>query len=136
MSFINDYTPPSPKGPINLPDPTKPYDVNFCFPVKDLETDRVKVVPYIVSKEPPHLFYFTDKAQPHLHATALFNAITANPEVMRYMPCSTPATLEEFEVFCEVSYRLDTSRCLYVVLDKTKLAPGDETNTEKGLSPA
>ncbi|CAE6335302.1 putative protein YIR042C OS=Saccharomyces cerevisiae (strain ATCC 204508 / S288c) GN=YIR042C PE=4 SV=1 [Rhizoctonia solani AG-1 IB] len=115
MSFINDYTPPSPKGPINLPDPTKPYDVNFCFPVKDLETDRVKVVPYI----------------PHLHATALFNAITANPEVMRYMPCSTPATLEEFEVFCEVSYRLDTSRCLYVVLDKTKLAPGDETNTEK-----
>ncbi|CAE7127632.1 unnamed protein product [Rhizoctonia solani] len=111
MAFVNNYAPPPPRGPTVLPDPSKPYDINFCFPVKDLETDRVK---------------------PHLHAAALFNAIIANPEVMHYMPCSTPDTLEAFELFCEEAYRLDPSRCMFVILDKTKVAPGDETNVERG----
>ena len=26
-----------------------PYDFNFCFPVRDLESDRVKLTPFIVS---------------------------------------------------------------------------------------
>ncbi|CAE6425525.1 unnamed protein product [Rhizoctonia solani] len=114
MAFVNNYAPP-PKAPVTLPDPTQPYDLNFCFHVKDLETDRVKVTPFI----------------PRFHATALFNAIRANPEVMRYMPCSTPATLKEYELFCEEAYRRDASRCKFVILDKTKLSPGDETDAEK-----
>ncbi|CUA71410.1 hypothetical protein RSOLAG22IIIB_04625 [Rhizoctonia solani] len=114
MAFVNNYVPP-PKAPVTLPDPSKPYDINFCFPVRELETDRVRVTPFI----------------PHLHAVALFEAITANPQVMHYMPCSTPATLEAFELFCEESYRIDTSRCMFVILDKTKLAPGDETDVAK-----
>ncbi|EUC65703.1 GNAT family acetyltransferase, putative [Rhizoctonia solani AG-3 Rhs1AP] len=114
MTFVNNYVPPPPKAPVTLPDPSKPYDINFCFPVKDLETERVKVTPFI----------------PHLHANALFNAIVANPEVMRYMPFSTPATLEEFEIFCEATFRLDSGRCMFVILDKAKLAPGDETGAK------
>jgi hypothetical protein len=51
---------------------------------------------------------------------------------MRYMPFSTPDTLEGFEIFCEDFFRRDPGRCLYVVLDKTKLAPKDETDKEKG----
>ncbi|KAF8754625.1 acyl-CoA N-acyltransferase [Rhizoctonia solani] len=116
--YVNSYIPPLPKSPIVLPDLSKPYDVNFCFPVKPLETDRVKLVPFI----------------PYLHAAALFNAIIANPETMRYMPFSTPNTLEEFEVFCEDFFRRDPGRCLYVVLDKTRLAPKDETDSEKAKS--
>ncbi|OAX31764.1 hypothetical protein K503DRAFT_52424 [Rhizopogon vinicolor AM-OR11-026] len=26
------------------------YDVNFCFPVRELESDRIKLVPFIVSR--------------------------------------------------------------------------------------
>ena len=26
------------------------YDVNFCFPVRELESDRVKLTPFIVSR--------------------------------------------------------------------------------------
>ncbi|CEL53631.1 hypothetical protein RSOLAG1IB_06486 [Rhizoctonia solani AG-1 IB] len=114
-SYINTYVPPLPKPTVILPDPSKPYDVNFCFPVKALETDRVKLAPFI----------------PHLHADALHNAIIASPETMRYMPFSTPDTLEGFEIFCEEFFRRDPGRCLYVVLDKTKLAPKDETDKEK-----
>jgi hypothetical protein len=55
MAFVNNYTPPAPKPPAVLPDPTKPYDLNFCFPIKTLETDRVKLVPLIVRKLFSHI---------------------------------------------------------------------------------
>ncbi|KEP48753.1 putative GNAT family acetyltransferase [Rhizoctonia solani 123E] len=115
MAFINNYVPPPPRAPVTLPDPGKPYNVNFCFPVKDLETDRVKLTPFIS----------------HLHANALFNAITADPEVMRYMPYPNLETLEAFEMFCEETYRSDPSKCMYVVLDKTRLSSGDEADAKK-----
>jgi hypothetical protein len=50
MAYVNNYVPPAPNPPVVLPDPAEPYDVNFCFPVKELETDRVKLVPFIVSE--------------------------------------------------------------------------------------
>ncbi|KDN39671.1 hypothetical protein RSAG8_08699, partial [Rhizoctonia solani AG-8 WAC10335] len=50
MAFVNNYVPPPPKAPVTLPDPSKPYDVNFCFPVSDLETDRVKLTPFIAAE--------------------------------------------------------------------------------------
>ena len=28
---------------------TEPYDVNFCFPVKELENDKLKLTPFVVS---------------------------------------------------------------------------------------
>lgn len=30
-----------------------PYDINFCFPVCDLESDRVKLSPFIVKPHTP-----------------------------------------------------------------------------------
>ncbi|CAE6426518.1 unnamed protein product [Rhizoctonia solani] len=115
-NYVNNYVPPAPKLPVLLPDPNKSYNVNFCFPVVELEADRVKLAPFI----------------PRIHAAALFNAIVKAPDTMRYMPFSTPATLEAFEAFCEDFFRCEPGRCLYVVLlDKTRLVPGEEMDEEK-----
>jgi len=31
--------------------PSQPYDVNFCYPVRELENERVKLTPFIVCRE-------------------------------------------------------------------------------------
>lgn len=49
MAYVNTYAPPPPKPVAVLPDPTKPYDLNFCYPIKELSSNRVNLVPFIVS---------------------------------------------------------------------------------------
>lgn len=47
MSFVNRYQPPA-KAAVAIPSWDEPYDLNFCFPVKELENDLVKLVPFVV----------------------------------------------------------------------------------------
>lgn len=114
MGYVNNYVPPVPK-PATLPNPAEPYDVNFCYPVKELESDRVKLAPFI----------------PRLHAAVLFDAISTNLQTMHYMPFSIPSTFERFELFCEEFIRLDPGKVMYVILDKAKLGPGVEEDPDK-----
>lgn len=34
-----------------VPSARDPYDVNFCYPVRELESDRVRLTPFVVSNE-------------------------------------------------------------------------------------
>jgi len=50
MTFVNNFSPPKAPtfGQTSRETTDQPYDVNFCFPVCDLENDRVKLTPFIV----------------------------------------------------------------------------------------
>ncbi|KAB5588546.1 hypothetical protein CTheo_8013 [Ceratobasidium theobromae] len=104
MAYVNNHVPPSPKPAPTLPDPDEPYDVNFCFPVQVLETDRLKLVPYV----------------PKLHAADLFAALTAYPETMHYMPVTLPQSLPAFHLWWESTFRQDPTRCPFIILDKSE----------------
>ncbi|KAF8597098.1 acyl-CoA N-acyltransferase [Ceratobasidium sp. AG-I] len=116
MAFVNTYAPPLPKPPVVLPNPNEPYDLNFCYPIKELSSDRVKLVPYI----------------PHIHAAAVYGSTQTHPEVMHYMPWPEFPTLESFELHLE-SLRQDPSFCLLVALDKIKATPEIESDPEKNI---
>ncbi|KAG8698365.1 hypothetical protein FRC08_005971 [Ceratobasidium sp. 394] len=116
MEYVNSYTPPQvDTSPVALPDPNQPYDLNFCFPVKMLETDRVKVVPFL----------------PHVHAKAVYEAITKYPQVMHFMPWPEFATQRAFEEHVEIKGRREPSFCLFVTLNKEGLTKEDEEDPDK-----
>jgi hypothetical protein len=50
MSFVNNYKPPTPSKPdLSLMlDPTVPFDVNFVYDVKELQNERIRLVPFVV----------------------------------------------------------------------------------------
>ncbi|KAF8597095.1 acyl-CoA N-acyltransferase [Ceratobasidium sp. AG-I] len=114
MIYVNTYAPPIPRVLTVLPDPTKPYDLNFCYPIRELSSDRVKLIPFI----------------PHNHATAVYGAFKTYPEVTRYLPWLEYPSLESFELRLEDS-RLNTGFCLFVALDKEKATPEVESDPEK-----
>ena len=57
MAYVNNYVPPKPideaaewqKVKANRLDPAIPYDVNFCYPVRIIENDRIRLEPFVVS---------------------------------------------------------------------------------------
>ncbi|KAG5645310.1 hypothetical protein DXG03_006499 [Asterophora parasitica] len=79
-----------------------PYDVNFCFPVKDLESERVKLTPFVPSK----------------HAEALYALPQPTYDYLPYGPFATSADF----VTSLIEGRIDPDRgsCLFAVFDKTK----------------
>lgn len=89
--------------PAELYGPT-PYDFNFCFPYlpHSLETDQIKVVPFV----------------PRLHAEILFQHTISYPEDFRYMILTPPKTLEELLEYFEIHYRRDSSKMAFVCVDK------------------
>ncbi|KAF5369668.1 hypothetical protein D9615_010256 [Tricholomella constricta] len=80
------------------------YDVNFCFPVKDLESERVKLTPFIPST--------------HLHE---FFAIPSPS--YEYFPWGPFLTADEFDSSL-IEGRIHPNRAcvLFAVYDKTKAA--------------
>ncbi|KAG8721202.1 hypothetical protein FRC08_015115 [Ceratobasidium sp. 394] len=116
MAYVNNYAPPQvDTSPVVLPDPNQPYDLNFCFPVRTLETDRVKLVPFL----------------PHVHAKAVYDAITKYPQVMHFMPWPDFATQRAFEEHVEMKGRREPSFCLFVTLNKEGLTEEDEEDPDK-----
>ncbi|KAH7335238.1 acyl-CoA N-acyltransferase, partial [Rhizoctonia solani] len=108
VEVVNNYVPPPPKGPVILPDPNAPYDLNFRFAVRELESDRLKLVPFI----------------PSIHGQAYFEGMKPHPELLQYLPWNPFNTLHEFEIHFEERIRSDPSWCVYAALDKSKLVPG------------
>ncbi|CAE6533407.1 unnamed protein product [Rhizoctonia solani] len=108
VEIVNNYVPPPPKGPVVLPDPNTPYDLNFRFPVRELESDRLKLVPFV----------------PSIYGQAFFEGMKPHPELVQYLPWHPFNTLHEFEVHFEEKIRSDPTWCVYAALDKSKLVPG------------
>ncbi|KAG6333742.1 hypothetical protein ID866_5343 [Astraeus odoratus] len=86
------------------------YDVNFCFPVKELENDRLKLTPFI----------------PSLHAQLFYDGIVEHPQVFNYMSTGPWSTFDDFlEDYIENTFRKDPSRVLFAIIDKTRTpSPG------------
>ncbi|CAE6426205.1 unnamed protein product [Rhizoctonia solani] len=101
VAVINNYTPP-PKKSATLPDPDVPYDLNFRFPVRELESDKLKLVPFV----------------------ALFEGMKPHPELVQYLPWNPFNTLDEFELHFEQRIRSDPTWTVYAMLDKSNLIPG------------
>ncbi|KAL4066620.1 acyl-CoA N-acyltransferase [Scleroderma citrinum] len=83
----------------------KPYDVNFCFPVRDLENGRVKLTPLV----------------PSIHADLLFQGCADHPELFQYLPFGPYGSASDFtEGLIEGRIHPSPSMVLYAIIDKTR----------------
>ncbi|CAE6513793.1 unnamed protein product [Rhizoctonia solani] len=156
IEVVNNYVSPPPKGPVILPDPNAPYDLNFRFPVRELESDRLKLVPFVPSI---HGQAFFEGLKPHPELVQYlpwnpFNTLhefeihfeerirsdpswcvyaAPHPELVQYLPWNPFNTLHEFEIHFEERIRSDPSWCVYAALDKSKLVP-DQVETAHALA--
>ncbi|KAG8726796.1 hypothetical protein FRC12_023075 [Ceratobasidium sp. 428] len=113
MKVVNNYVPP-PKPRVVLPDSDAPYDLNFRFPVRELESDRIKLTPLI----------------PSIHGKALCEGIQLHPELLRYLPWAPASLINDYDTHYERIMRSDPSWCVFAILDKAKLT--DETDKTQG----
>ncbi|KAG8697547.1 hypothetical protein FRC09_007785 [Ceratobasidium sp. 395] len=113
MKVVNNYVPP-PKPRVVLPDPDAPYDLNFRFPVRELESDRIKLTPLI----------------PSIHGKALCEGIQLHPELLRYLTWAPASLINDYDTHYERIMRSDPSWCVFAILDKAKLT--DETDKTQG----
>ncbi|KAG1769083.1 acyl-CoA N-acyltransferase [Suillus placidus] len=85
--------------------PTSAYDTNFCFPVRELESERVKLTPFI----------------PDLHADLYFQGSAAHPDLYEFIPWETFTNTSDFvKQVIDSRVRPDTGVVLYAVIDKTR----------------
>ncbi|KAF9221194.1 acyl-CoA N-acyltransferase [Gyrodon lividus] len=84
---------------------TQIHDVNFCFPVRELENERVKLTPFVPSQ----------------HADLFFQGSSPHPKIYQYLPfgpfASAPSYTEEL-----IQGRIAPNQgmILYAVIDKTR----------------
>ncbi|RDB19511.1 hypothetical protein Hypma_013478 [Hypsizygus marmoreus] len=104
MTLREDSLDPPPqahRGP-NPSMPAEEYEPNFCFPVKDLESERVKLTPFIPSK----------------HAEAFFALTSPSYD---YLPFGPFATADEFvSILVEGRIHPNPECVLFAVYDKSK----------------
>ena len=82
-----------------------PFDVNFVWPIRPelLETDRVKLVPFI----------------PRIHGEYFWDQVEASPGLLRYYPTAW-TSFEAFLQYHEGIVRRNPEHILLTVIDKTK----------------
>lgn len=107
MSYINSYKPPPPPAPLTEAElyGPEPYNSNWVFPVipESLETERVKLVPFI----------------PSVHAKHYWTEAIKDPDLWRYYPLVW-RTFEDYLSWVEVQIRRNPANILFAILDKTK----------------
>ncbi|EJD05019.1 acyl-CoA N-acyltransferase [Fomitiporia mediterranea MF3/22] len=81
------------------------FDPNFVFPVRNLETARVKLTPF----------------NPELHAKEFFEQVKPHPELFRfYFNVSPPTSVEDFvDNFFESKMHKVETNATFAVFDKT-----------------
>ena len=110
MAWVNNYQPPSISDVLpesELYGPT-PYDLNFIFPIhqESLESERVKLVPFI----------------PSIHGKHYWEVTSQNPDVWRFYPLVHP-TYEATLTFFERFLRRNSGAILFAIIDKTNPDP-------------
>ena len=107
MSYINSYKPPPPPTPLAEAElyGTEPYDPNWVFPImlESLESERVKLVPFV----------------PSVHAKHYWTEATKDPDLWRYYSILW-RTFEEYLTWVERQVRRNPSNILFAILDKTR----------------
>ncbi|KAH8927920.1 acyl-CoA N-acyltransferase [Atractiella rhizophila] len=104
------FPPPSPpaEDAYHLTTVPEEYDLNFCFPVKALESSLVKLEPFI----------------PSLHAREYFDALSEfdTQTLFSYLPYGPFPTLHSFLNWLELRIRTDSGSQLFVIHSSGKLA--------------
>ncbi|EGN99555.1 hypothetical protein SERLA73DRAFT_179637 [Serpula lacrymans var. lacrymans S7.3] len=92
-----------------------PYDVNFCFPVHDLENDRVRLTPFV----------------PSLYAESFVAASLPYPELFKYVPFGPFASAKELvNDFIEPRIHHNPTFILFAVISKAS-SPGDNDGKDE-----
>ncbi|KAI0340980.1 acyl-CoA N-acyltransferase [Trametopsis cervina] len=79
------------------------YDVNFMFPVRELDTEKLKLTPFI----------------PRLHSESFYSGIAPHPEMFTYFPFPLFPTIVDFDNWVETRVRRDSGAILFAMIDKT-----------------
>lgn len=107
----------------------KAFDVNFCFPIRDLENERVKLTPFIVCPLYTSLciHYHLLKSQPAIHNDLWHSLTSNNPELYKHLPYGPFSDAKSFlEKFFYARIANDDKIVLFVVFDKTRGDPDQE----------
>ncbi|KAH7886583.1 acyl-CoA N-acyltransferase [Phlebopus sp. FC_14] len=81
------------------------HDANFCFPVRELENERVKLTPFIPSQ----------------HAELFFQGSAAHPELYQFVPIGPYSSAEEFtKELIQGRIAPNPGMVLYAIIDKTR----------------
>lgn len=82
-----------------------PYDVNFCFPVRELENGKIKLTPFI----------------PLTHADLLFQGCADHPELFQCLPFGPYDSASDLtKDLIEGRIGSNPSMILYAIIDKTR----------------
>ena len=97
-------------------------EINFAFPWRDLENDRVKLVPFSVSPPNPNQFPPSsrpDLPQPSVHAAEYWAGSKDYPELYDYLPWGPFPTLFSFLAYLDERFNRSPQCLVLAVLDKT-----------------
>lgn len=108
MEFTNNYkVPPIPKRDVDLQamlNPSIPFDFNFVYPVKELQNDRLRLVPFV----------------PALFAQEFLDLVKPNPELFTWLPFAPWETMEEFLIWYDTYGHSKSDWIIFAVLDLSK----------------
>ncbi|KAG1728591.1 GNAT family acetyltransferase [Suillus paluster] len=80
-------------------------DLNFCFPVRELSNERVKITPFKAS----------------IHSSPFCAIAPAHPELWAHMPAGPFQTVQDFDTdFLQAIVHPDPGMVLFAIIDKTK----------------
>ena len=98
---------------------SEPYDFNFCFPIRDLESDRLKLTPFIVSTSVCQ-GGDNQRTQPSKHAEGF---IALEPPSYQYLPFGPFNSVEDFMAnLYDVRIHPNRGQTLFAVYDKTQVS--------------
>ncbi|OAX33437.1 hypothetical protein K503DRAFT_775607, partial [Rhizopogon vinicolor AM-OR11-026] len=90
---------------------TAAYNVNFCFPLRELESDRVKLVPFI----------------PDLHADLYLQGSAAHPELYDFTSFGPFSDVSDFVQQLIHGPMGSNTAVLYAIIDKTRISPSSSS---------
>ncbi len=109
---------------------SQPFEINFAFPWRDLENDRVKLVPFDVSTpHRPEQFPRTPSSssphppQPSAHAPEYWAGTKDHPELYDYLPWGPFPSLPSFLAYLDERFHRSPQYLVLAVLDKTSEPP-------------
>ncbi|KAF3192393.1 hypothetical protein TWF106_001532 [Orbilia oligospora] len=109
MSYLNKVENEKTSLPVDLyhlHTPVEEYDLNCVMPLRTLESNGVRLEPFI----------------PSLHAEHAFSLLQQEPEniIYRYLPYGPFSTLAEFLTWFETRIRSDKQSCLFLITDLSR----------------
>jgi RimJ/RimL family protein N-acetyltransferase len=124
MSFFNNYTPPTPAKPdlSSMLDPAVPFDVNFVYDVKELQNERIRLVPFVVCGSNPQVVapLTLPQYQPATFARDFLELVKPAPELFKYLPMGPFEDMDDLLRFLHTVGHSNPGWIVFAILDRTK----------------